>query len=810
MEMVIPPRDHGPSTYRYAWDQNGEVTQMTRVREDVSEEYPTAARRPIPGRSQTRWPFQQQSMVSADLSSSPTASRYHRRMGTSSTWRPWTSRRTRDSDGQSVSHSIIPDYVVNYIRGETPETMARRKRITYGKPQATPDVHPAHRHDQSRTGQLDGFFDQASMAWGSNVEAQRSLTGGGRSGSGKSGIRGCLVGWRAGVAMNTFLAFLILVTGFVCLILAISRAPIIDNRSAIFSGSCDTASKLEWGLHAVINIFAVALMAGANYVFQVLSSPTRAEINEAHRKWTWLHIGIPSFRNLLHIGKSRVFLSILLLLSAVVTQVLYNSVLLTTLTAPPLTAAAVTDSFLRGATFSNETATNAAGLTRLNILSIQQAAAAGSLTSLTRTDCLTQLSNPLSSPFDFLVLISSQSSPSPSSLLQTYTSSPRVSPISVSKFDITTCLGSGSSQSTCTISLAPTHLGAVSLLNSIAVVCTAFVLFKSPASFRPLATLGDAITSFLREGPDPATRTVSCLLTKCDVVSGRWGQGTENKYWVPKDHYWIRSVSFLRWMVAIAVWGVCVAAAVIGLVLDLCSTPEHKLSAFGAMETGGGKKVLIENVGEAAGTIMAALPQVLVGGLYLVVNGVLSQYWVSQESAKFAAVNGEPKTLRVSEGAEGLQRTSLYLTLPRPVSWGIMGLFAGMGFLAGQSLFVVAIKTPDGDIKTALGFSGVGFLTLLASLALLGIVILGLGMRKAPAAGLVNGDEVGNPMAMPSGVCSAVISARCHRLPGQQQLGLWKMPLVWGVVQEGVGMEPSHCSFTAGRAGIVEVGRNYA
>lgn len=30
MEVVIPPRDHGPSTYRYTWDENGEVTQVTR------------------------------------------------------------------------------------------------------------------------------------------------------------------------------------------------------------------------------------------------------------------------------------------------------------------------------------------------------------------------------------------------------------------------------------------------------------------------------------------------------------------------------------------------------------------------------------------------------------------------------------------------------------------------------------------------------------------------------------------------------------------------------------------------------------
>jgi len=343
------------------------------------------------------------------------------------------------------------------------------------------------------------------------------------------------------------------------------------------------------------------------------------------------------------------------------------------------------------------------------------------------------------------------------------------------------------------------------------------VLFKSPAAFKPLATLGDAIASFLKDGPDPSTQTASCLLTKQDVVQGRWGRGdgeAENKYWVPSNHYWFRTISFSRWAVTGLVWGVCVAAAVVGLLLDLTADNEAgRLSDFGS-RTGGAKKIVMDGVaGEAGAAVMAALPHVLVGVLYLVVNGVLSGYWVSQESSEFAVTCREGRALRVSEGAEGLQRTSLYLTLPRPVSWGVMTLFAGMGFVVSQSFFLVSVRDvgEEGTVRTvsALAFSGVGLLTLLACLVLLAVFVLGLGMRRAPAAGMVNGGQAGNPMAMPGGSCSAVISARCHRLPGQPR-GIWKMPVVWGVVREGVGMEPSHCSFTTGRAAMVEVGRNYA
>ena len=30
MEIVIPPRDHGATTFQYTWDENGEVQQITR------------------------------------------------------------------------------------------------------------------------------------------------------------------------------------------------------------------------------------------------------------------------------------------------------------------------------------------------------------------------------------------------------------------------------------------------------------------------------------------------------------------------------------------------------------------------------------------------------------------------------------------------------------------------------------------------------------------------------------------------------------------------------------------------------------
>src|SRR6185369_13039412 len=92
------------------------------------------------------------------------------------------------------------------------------------------------------------------------------------------------VGWRAGVALNVLLSFLMLVVGVVCLIAALSRGSTSAGQSVVFSGSCETSSVISWSLHAVISLMVIVLVAGGNYIFQVLSSPTRTEIAVAHFK----------------------------------------------------------------------------------------------------------------------------------------------------------------------------------------------------------------------------------------------------------------------------------------------------------------------------------------------------------------------------------------------------------------------------------------------------------------------------------------------------------------------------------------------
>lgn len=275
------------------------------------------------GRQTVQWPFQS---ISTDTPiSSPLAATFGRR----ATWQPRGALDEDDSNSPSspVDKTIIPDYVINYLRGETPETVARRKRNGGKIGERDVDIAHQHRPHQSRAAELSGFLESRSTglesrAASSSASDEQHILSGSREKPVRSWRR-LGHGWRGGVALNGLLSILILIVGFVALIILAARRNFVDGgESAVYSGSCGTASSLDWGAHALINVFTVVLVAGANYVFQVLSSPTRPELAVAHDRRKWLDIGIPSIRNFRHISGGRVFLSLVILVAAIATQVM--------------------------------------------------------------------------------------------------------------------------------------------------------------------------------------------------------------------------------------------------------------------------------------------------------------------------------------------------------------------------------------------------------------------------------------------------------------------------------------------------------
>lgn len=377
------------------------------------------------------------------------------------------------------------------------------------------------------------------------------------------------------------------------------------------------------------------------------------------------------------------------------------------------------------------------------------------------------------------------------------------------------CMGqaTAANEEVCTVKLNGVLLAVLLGLHLVTLLGTAASLLL--ARFEPLVTLGDALSSFLRD-PDPTTR-LNGLLTKENLRNNMGGWGfTEGKYWVPqREHRWFRSPSLTQWLIAGFWWilTLCLVAGVLALTIASSTmtipsstssipTTTVKLSRFGvpsAYTTYLLSSYASAKMSSSVLAIITSLPQALLAGLYFSTNALLTAFFLTRESSRYAILftNAARRPLRVSADPQGHQTTSLYLTLPRPVSWALAIWFAAMGFVLSQSCFVVAMTSTTSTSKLlGVGFSSMGLLLLLLQLLVLLAVVLSVAFFcKAPAAIQATGQAIGNPLVFDGGSCSAVMSARCHRIPGETDV--WKGYLCWGVVPEMGDAPTSHVTYSA-------------
>lgn len=347
-------------------------------------------------------------------------------------------------------------------------------------------------------------------------------------------------------------------------------------------------------------------------------------------------------------------------------------------------------------------------------------------------------------------------------------------------------------------------LGAVTLANVLLV--GAFIMVMAIAltrrNFNPLVTLGDALASFLSD-PDPTTQD-SCLVTKNEIKGGLWG-GQEASYWFTQSCRWFHVPSVTRWAIWLLTWLVPVGLTTAALTLAAIREPNNP---FGSFDKATAVYKVPGKLPRTGLAIIVALPHLLLGVLYLTTNALLTTCYLSHESSQYAA--GLPLPLRVSTGQPiGSQTTSLYLTLPRPISWILFFLVTAMGFLVSQGVTVVTVDRDSGSSTSGIGFAPLPLLLLAVLLLVMGFGVLGMSLRKVDSRGAVeSGQPAGNPLVLRGGTCSAVLSARCHRVP--HEIGVEASQVRWGVVREGVGMSAGHATFSNRSVGDVLVGRSYA
>lgn len=94
-------------------------------------------------------------------------------------------------------------------------------------------------------------------------------------------------GWRMGVLIGSFAFAFVL-----CCNIGLVIADAVSNSGYGQGGVSDLMEDCEniverWStvLHVFINALSTILLAGSNYTMQVLSSPTRSEVDRAHKKY---------------------------------------------------------------------------------------------------------------------------------------------------------------------------------------------------------------------------------------------------------------------------------------------------------------------------------------------------------------------------------------------------------------------------------------------------------------------------------------------------------------------------------------------
>lgn len=117
---------------------------------------------------------------------------------------------------------------------------------------------------------------------------------------------GDLEGWRIGVLTGCFASGLVFLINLVLLLVAAIRyGGFQDGIATLAHGERGSIAAISTTLHLLINILSTVLLSSSSYTMQILSSPTRPEVDAAHDQGQWLDIGLLSTRNLRHINKKR-------------------------------------------------------------------------------------------------------------------------------------------------------------------------------------------------------------------------------------------------------------------------------------------------------------------------------------------------------------------------------------------------------------------------------------------------------------------------------------------------------------------------
>ncbi|OQE39937.1 hypothetical protein PENCOP_c006G06082 [Penicillium coprophilum] len=656
--------------------------------------------------------------------------------------------------------------------------------------------------------------------------------------------------WIVGVRYCAAAGACILVINLIFIIVAAGISTRYNGNSAwgdsavIYDGDCGIVKRWSLGLHLIINILSTLILAASNYCMQTLVAPTREEVDAAHARGQWLDIGGASIRNLLAIGRDRLGLWIILMLTASPFHLMYNSMVFESFSTHDFGVFVVP----KDMTPSNVRSLDTPALEECfgwpyyakNLRSLTWNEVASEIESENyerhKSDECSSFGPPHTGIKALAILTddltvgdggnTSVLKVAPGPLFVGKTVSVHASPFAVQGTgvdDSIECIngyskpfGRNYTVNECLVMKIGEHC---QLLYSppicIAIALSAFAkviaMFLAARVGRnrppPLLTIGDAISSFISR-PDPTTKNL-CWLSSTHVRKGTWTRTREASAPVyrllSKPGSWSRAVTRWRW---IATLSSCLLTLITGVVmLFVClqdsdgqwiSTSQFQnLFSSDVDESDYHTFDVVGVKGMLQSVVFANIPQLAVTICYYCYNAVLTSMLAA---AEYSSYGFERKALRVTWPIKSSQQRSTYwLSIPYRYSVPVLLLYMTLHWTISQSIFYLEIVTYTVlDLKlwstSSLGYSStfILFSILVGVVMILTLCILGLRRLKSNA-----------PLAAS---CSAAISAACHP-PTHENLDVAiRGKLKWGqttslpvesINSEGDEPGKGHCSFTS-------------
>ncbi|KAI0189431.1 hypothetical protein F4808DRAFT_467495 [Astrocystis sublimbata] len=235
----------------------------------------------------------------------------------------------------------------NLIHGQdTPISISYATDPDHIDPQLVTNTRDSPVKDDNTPFRVHSFADKESLAgWFPQIHDNE-----------KTSLRIRLSKRNQALLMQVALIAAIFATNLGILLYAHSKYPSRDGVGLLFAGDCDTVKSADRWLHLLINVLSTGMLSASTFCIQLQASPTREDVDKAHKLNKWLDIGAPSLRNLKYIGRWRLVCCIVLAVSSLPIHLIFNSAVFQALASNDYSVAVVKDSFLSGATWDLSTA----------------------------------------------------------------------------------------------------------------------------------------------------------------------------------------------------------------------------------------------------------------------------------------------------------------------------------------------------------------------------------------------------------------------------------------------------------------------